>query len=136
MGVRTTLRLKKARAPSASGWLAQRRQELGAAVAAQKPCPSGTQRLLTARDRGPNNAAWTKKHEAEVQHQKTERLKLACAATEEGTAKVFAVTAKELEDFRKTERKAAKTSERNGERDGDEDGERDGEKGGGREKEG
>ncbi len=65
-GVRTTLRHKKAPAQYASGtaWLAQRRQELGAAVAAQKPCPSGTPRLLTARDKGPNNAAWTKKHEA------------------------------------------------------------------------
>ena len=110
MGVRTTLRLKKARAQYASGaaWLAQRRQELvGAAVAAQKPCPSGTPRLLTARDKGPNNAAWTKKHEAEAQHQKEERLKRACAATEEGTAKGSAVSAKELEDFRKAERKAA-----------------------------
>ena len=109
LGVRTTLRLKKARAQYASGtaWLAQRRQELGAAVAAQKPCPSGTPRLLTARDKGPNNAAWTKKHEAEAQHQKKERLKRACAATEEGTAKGSAVSAKELEDFRKAERKAA-----------------------------
>ena len=109
LGVRTTLRLKKARAQYASGaaWLAQRRQELGAAVAAQKPCPSGTPRLLTARDTGPNNAAWTNKHEAEAQHQKKERLKRACAATEEGTAKGSAVSAKELEDFRKAERKAA-----------------------------
>ena len=109
MGVRTTLRLKKARAQYASGagWLAQRRQELGAAVAAQKPCPSGTPRLLTARDKGPNNAAWTEKHEAEAQHQKKERLKRACAETEEGTAKGSAVSAKELEDFREAERKAA-----------------------------
>ena len=107
LGVRTTLRLKKARAQSGAGWLAQRRQELGAAVAAQKPCPSGTPRLLTARDKGPKNAAWTKKHEAEAQHQKKERLKRACAATEEGTAKGSAVSAKELEDFRKAERKAA-----------------------------
>ena len=107
--MRTTLRLKKARAQDAPGaWLAQRRQEIGAAVAAQKPCPSGTPRLLTARDKGPNNAAWTKKHEAEAQHQKKkERLKRACAATEEGTAKGSAVSAKELEDFRKAERKAA-----------------------------
>ena len=56
---------------------------------------------------GPNNAAWTKKHEAEAQHQKKERLKRACSATEEGTAKGSAVSAKELEDFRKAERKAA-----------------------------
>ena len=62
---------------------------------------------MTARDKGPNNAAWTKKHEAEAQHQKKERLKRACAATEEGTAKGSAVSAKELEDFRKAERKAA-----------------------------
>ena len=62
---------------------------------------------MTARDKGPNNAAWTKKHEAEAQHQKKERLKRACAETEEGTAKGSAVSAKEFEDFRKAERKAA-----------------------------
>ncbi len=108
LGVRTTL--KKTRAKSqggASAWLAQRRRELGEAVATQKPCPSGTPRLLTARDKGPNNAAWTKEHEAELQHQKNERCKRACAATEEGTAKVSAVSAKEFENFREAERKAA-----------------------------
>ena len=75
MGARTTVRVKKHRARSqgawsGAAWLAQRRQQLGAAVAARKLCPSGKPRRLTALDKGPNIAAWTPKHEAGVQHQK------------------------------------------------------------------
>ena len=112
LGVRATVRLQTQRAQSQGAlsgatWLTQRRQKLGAAVAAQKQCLSGEPRLLTARDKGPKNKAWTKEHEAGLQHQQQERLKRACAATDEGTAKVSAVSATDLEDFRRAVRKQA-----------------------------
>ena len=108
--MRSTLLLKKRRAQSqgalsGAAWLTQRRQKLGAAVTAEKEGLSSEPRLLTASDKGPKNEAWSKEHEAELQHQQEERLKRACAATEEGTAKVSAVSAKELEDFRRAVRK-------------------------------
>ena len=74
LGMRTTLRLKKRRAQSqgalsGAAWLTQRRQKLGAAVAAQKHCRSGEPRLLTALDKVPKNKAWSNQPEAELKHQ-------------------------------------------------------------------
>ena len=60
------------------GWLEQRR--LDTAKAALE-APAQSMHSVAAVDR---TAAWTEKHEAEVEHQKKERHLRACAAVDEG----------------------------------------------------
>ncbi len=99
---------KKGAKESAAGWLAQRRRE-SARAAAVPTAPEKDQCLAEAQD----DAAWTEKHEAEVQHQKAERERRACAAVEEGAAQSEAAlgdsrfSAKVMQNFRNAETKRA-----------------------------
>ena len=83
LGVRALVLLRRqAQRPraGAAGWLEQRRL---ATAKAALVAPAQSKRSVAAAD---STAAWTEKHEAEVQHQKEERHARACAAVEEGTA--------------------------------------------------